>query len=362
MTNRIYPHMLAWREDPTDPDRPVLRDPEVRKLAAEIAPGSTASDLGGAFSLNVRLEPAGLVLRVHQPFMTKRRLEAQQDVRRRLAGQGLIVPVPLTWRGSPLLRCGSRWAELEEYLPHEMPAATIDSYLWLYGAMGELHRALDAIDVRAPRPYFATYGPPGTLLRWLPVTEAVVRHDPEAAAIARRLRGLIGRLRRQWTPASQLPMRLVHGDVKLRNVAPGADGGTVYLDFGFMAHRPRIHEPGYALTRMLLTLGAGEAPEGFAWETVPRLLDEYEAASGARLTTLELRALAPYAASAALYQAAVCGFLPDPAAALRDGERRRLMRIAEWLLARTESVLGGFQHAESGLPNPKRTDPGSAAP
>lgn len=340
MANRIYPHMLAWRENPSDPDRPVLSHPDVQRLAAEIAPGSTVTDLGGAFSLNVRLEPAGLVLRVHQPFMTRQRLEAQQEVRRRLAGLGLIAPMPMAWRGSTLLRCGGRWAELEEYIPHEMSAAAIDSYLWLYGAMGELHRALDATDVGVPRPYFATYGPPGTLLRWLPVTEVAVRDDPEAAAIARHLRRLIGQLCRQWVPARKLPMRLVHGDVKLRNVARGADGGTVYLDFGFLAHRPRVHDPGYSLARMLLTLGAGEAPEGFAWDNVPRLLSEYQAAAGARLTTMERRALAPYTASAALYQATVCGFLPHPAAALRDSERRPLMRIGEWLLTHPESVLG----------------------
>ena len=340
MMNRIHRHMLAWREDPSDPDRPLLSDPDVQRLAAEIAPSSAVTDLGGAFSLNVRLEPADLVLRVHQSFMTRRRLVAQQEVRRRLAGQGLTVPVPMEWRGSTLLRCGSQWAELEEYIPHEMPAATIDSYLWLYGAMGTLDRALDATDVRVPRPYFATYGPPGTLLRWLPVTEAAVRDDPEATVIARHLRRLIGQLRGQWVTARKLPMRLVHGDVKLRNVACGADGGTVYLDFGFMAHRPRVHEPGYALARMLLTLGAGEAPERFAWENVPRLLSAYEAAAGVRLTALERRALAPCTASVALYQSAVCRFLPDPAAALRDSERRPLMRIGEWLLTYPESVVG----------------------
>lgn len=340
MTNRIYPHMLAWKEDPSDPDRPTLDNPAVRRLVAEIAPGSTATDLGGAFSLNVRLEPAGLVLRVHQPFMTRRRLTAQQEVRQRLAKLGLIVPVPLAWRGSTLLRCGGRWAELEEYIQHEMPAPTIDSYLWLYGAMGELHRALDATDVRVPRPFFVPYGPPGTLMRWLPVLESAVRDDPEAVEIARHLRRLIGRLRSQWTPARELPVRLVHGDVKLRNVARRADGGTVYLDFGFMAHRPRVHELGYSLARMLLTMGVGQDPGSFTWEKVSRLVTEYEAAARAHLTPVEWQAWAPYTASVALYQAAASGFLPDPAATLRDSERRPLMRIGEWLLAHPEAVLG----------------------
>ncbi|MGI8404046.1 MAG: phosphotransferase [Thermomicrobiales bacterium] len=332
MTNWINPYMLAWREDPSDPDRLLLINPDVQRLGAEIAPSSTLTDLGGAFSLNVLLDPAGLVLRVHQPFVTKRRLEAQQAVRRRLVEVGLTTPVPMAWCDSTLLRCGARWAELEAYIPHEMLAATIDSYRWLFRAMGDLHRALDEIDMEVPRPYFATWGPPGTLLRWLPITEAAVRDDPEAVVIARHLRSLVGQLRRQWIPATKLPMRLVHGDVKLRNVARGADGETVYLDFGFMARRPRIHELGYALARMLLTLGAGEAPESFAWEIVPCLVAEYQDAAGTRLTAMELQALAPYAASVALFQATMCGLLSDPVTALRDDERRRLMRVGEWLL------------------------------
>jgi Ser/Thr protein kinase RdoA (MazF antagonist) len=272
--------MLAWREDPANPDRPVLSNPDVQRLAAEVAPDSTPIDLGGAYSLNVLLESAGLVLRVHQPVMSRRRLQAQQEVRHKLAEQGLTTPLPVEWRGSTLLRCGGRWAELEEYIPPEMPAATAESYVWLFLVMGELHRVLDAIDVTVPRPYFVPYGPPGTLLRWLPITEAAVHSDGEAVAIASHLRGLIGQLRQQWIPASELPVRLVHGDVKLRNVGQGANGETVYLDFGFMAHRPRVHELGYALARMLLTLGADEDPAGFAWERIPYLLREYEKAAG----------------------------------------------------------------------------------
>jgi hypothetical protein len=63
-------------------------------------------------SLNARLDSAGLVLRVHQPFVSRRRLLAAQDVRRRLADLGLVVPVPLHWRNSTVFRCGYRWAEL----------------------------------------------------------------------------------------------------------------------------------------------------------------------------------------------------------------------------------------------------------
>jgi hypothetical protein len=114
--------MLAWREDPADPDRPLLSHPAVGRLAAQIAPGSRATDLGGVMSLNVGLHPAGLVLRVHQPFATRPWLLARQAVRRALVplgAQGRIASGPGTrygdgarrlsgWRGS----CGVRSARV----------------------------------------------------------------------------------------------------------------------------------------------------------------------------------------------------------------------------------------------------------
>ena len=79
-------------------------------------------------------------------------------------------------------------------------------------ALGALHRALAALAVAVPRPLVAIYAPPGTLRRWLPATEAAVRGDAEAAAIAQLLRALVGRLRAQWVPARALPEQLIHGD------------------------------------------------------------------------------------------------------------------------------------------------------
>lgn len=64
------------------------------------------------------------------------------------------------------------------------------------------------------------------------MTEGAVRNNPEATVIVRHLGTLIGQLRRQWIPATKLPMRLVHGDVKVRNIVRGANGRTVYLNFG----------------------------------------------------------------------------------------------------------------------------------
>jgi Ser/Thr protein kinase RdoA (MazF antagonist) len=332
--------MLAWREDPADPDRPLLSNPNVQRLAAHIAPGSTATDLGGVMSLNVGLHPAGLVLRVHQPFVSRPRLLAIQEVRRRLAGQGLAVPIPLPWRGKTVVRCGNRWAELEAYLPNERPAPTPEAYTWLFGAMGALDRALAGLELPVPRPVYATYGPPSTLLRWLPVTESAARGDPEAAGIARLLRELVRRLRTQWVPATALPVQLVHGDVRLGNVCRTPEGKPLYLDFGFLARRPRVHELAYAIAWMVLALDGHRAPERFAWEHVARLIEEYETAAGTTLTAVEMQALAPYAAAVPLFQAAVAGFRDDAVEALRDGLRRPFMRVSEWLLAHPEALLG----------------------
>lgn len=67
-----HPHLLSlWKDDPADPDRASLDDPDVRRLATAIDPGSRVADLGGVMSLNVRLDRAGLVLRVHQPFVSR---------------------------------------------------------------------------------------------------------------------------------------------------------------------------------------------------------------------------------------------------------------------------------------------------
>jgi Ser/Thr protein kinase RdoA (MazF antagonist) len=327
-----------WGDDFADPYRPTAESADVQRLAAAMAPGARLTDLGGTMSLNARLEPGGLVLRVHQPFIARRRLLAVQAVRRRLAEQGLTVPVPVARRGATLFRCGRRWAELERYLPNEKPAPTPEAYAWLFRAMGDLHRALATIDLRVPRPLIATYGPPGSLRRWLPVAEAAVRANPEAAAVARWVRDLVGRLRRQWPPATGLPTQLVHGDIRLGNVCRAPDGGTIYLDFGFLAVRPRIHELAYSLAYMVLALGGCAAPGRFAWSMVPRLVADYEAAAQVRLTPAERRALAPCAAAVPLYHAAIAGFTVDPAKQLLGGHQIPFLRLAEWLLTHPDAI------------------------
>ena len=200
-------------------DRPALIDPDVQRLLAEVAPSDTPVDLGGTMSLNLRLQQAGLVLRVHRALVSRARLVALQRIRQGLAAAGLLVPAPLTWRGATLFRCGERWAELEPYLESTRPEPSPDAYVWMFGAMGALHRALATLDVAVPRPTVSTYGPPTTLLRWLPAAEVAVERDSKAAATMRRVRALVLRLRALWVPANALPVQLVHGDLRLATCA-----------------------------------------------------------------------------------------------------------------------------------------------
>jgi Ser/Thr protein kinase RdoA (MazF antagonist) len=333
-----HPRLLEWwTDDPADPDRPSLYDPHVQHLIAAISPQSHATDLGGMMSLNVRLDSSGLVLRVHQPFVSRQRLLAVQEVRRRLAGQGLVVPTPVCWNHTKVFRCKNRWAELEAYLPHERLTPALDAYAWLFRAMGALHGALRDLDLAVPRPLVATYAPPGSLRRWLPVTETAVQGDPDAADLARLLRALVQQLQRQWLPATELPVQLVHGDVRLSNVCRTADGRAVYLDFGFLARRPRIHELAYALAFMLLALDGHRSPDSFAWECIPRLVEDYEATANVRLTPAERRGLAPYTAAVPLYAAALDGFTENPVEKLRS--RLPFLHLSAWLLAHPTAFL-----------------------
>ena len=95
MTLKSHPHLRGWWTDnPLDPGRPTLDNPDVRRLITRIDAQAQATDLGGVMSLNARLEPAGVVLRVHQPFVSRARLLGLQAVRRQLTEQGLRVAVP----------------------------------------------------------------------------------------------------------------------------------------------------------------------------------------------------------------------------------------------------------------------------
>ena len=313
-------------------------DPDVARLVDEVAPGSPVSDLGGCTSLNLHLHSAGLVLRVHQPFVTRARVRGLREVRRRLVARGVLVAEPRMLGGRELFTCRGRFAELEAFVPHARREATWDSYVWMYRGLGRLHGGLRDLDTRLPRPVLSTYGPPSSLRRWLGATERAVRGDREAARVAERVRQLARALDARWIDGPALPTQLVHGDVRLSNVGLAPTGETAYLDFGFAALRPRVHDLAYALAWILLRPDSRGTAEAFPWGQVRALVAAYEDAAGTRLTQRERRALIPYTAAVPLYLTAIAGYMPDPAGHLLDDTRQAFLRIGEWLLANPDAA------------------------
>ncbi|MFI1094437.1 phosphotransferase enzyme family protein [Streptomyces sp. NPDC020917] len=306
-------------------------DAELRHLVEDLAPGDRPVDLRGTFSRNLHLPGAGLVLRVHPPTDSLRRVTAERALRRRLLDAGVRTARPVAWHGREAVRVGGRWAELEEYMPHRSQPP---GDAWLFGALGRLHRVLASLDLTVPRPAVATYGPPRSLRRWLAVTGPAVAHHPEATRTVARVRRLVARLDTRWVPATALPVHPVHGDAKTGNIVADAQGAAVYLDFGFAAVRPRVHDLAYALAwRLLPTADAG--PED---DLLARALTAYEQAASP-LSALERTALVPYAAAVPLYYAAVAGYTADPVAELTTGLRVPFLTLAERLLSPSPPLL-----------------------
>jgi Ser/Thr protein kinase RdoA (MazF antagonist) len=153
-----------------------------------------------------------------------------------------------------------------------------------------------------------------------------------------RTSDLLRRLERQWTPSTRLPQHLVHGDVPLGNVNRGPGGETVYLDFGFMARRPRIHDVAYATAFMLIALAAHRHPDEFYWPSIAHLIEEYEAASSTPLRSDERAALAGYTAAIPLYFTALAGFSRDPIRQLHA--HGPWLALSDWILSHPATLLG----------------------
>lgn len=340
MTADQHPQLVSWwKDDPSDPDRPRTDDPDVRRLADRIAPGSTSRDLGDVMSFSLALDSNGLVLRVHQSFVSRARLLALQQVRTRLAETGLIVPVAREWRGSTLFRCPRRWAELESFIPNTRLPVSWDSHEWLFERVGDLHRALASIQVAPPRPLVATWATPRSPRQWPAVTHAAVRHDSDAAEIARQVRELVRRLERIWVPPARLPAQLIHGDPRLSNIRRKPMGEPVSFDFGFAAVRPRVHGLAYAIAFVIVGMDAARNPQSFAWEMIPRLITTYERAAPMPLQLEERAALPSYALTVLLYHAALDGFTANPVESSRS--RLSWIHLAGWLLDHRDALGSG---------------------
>lgn len=95
-------------------------DPAVAALIDRVAAGDVWTDLGGAFNLNVRIDAAPpVVLRVHRPWVRRRRVAGLRRLRERLRHTPVRVAHPTTRvSGRDLVRVADRWAETSMSAAH----------------------------------------------------------------------------------------------------------------------------------------------------------------------------------------------------------------------------------------------------
>lgn len=191
---------------------------------------SSAVDLGGSSSLNLRVE--GLVVRVHRPCVTPERLAAIHVARRALLAAG--IP------GTPVLDVGvvdGLLAEVEAFVAHDdsmrTPALLRQGWPWLR----RVHEVL--VDVPAgPAPAFANAISSSAALAATRRGAARLRRwgDDELADRAVELAERLAVLE------SSQPEQLVHGDFWDGNVL-FRDGAVVLVgDLDFMGVRPVVDD------------------------------------------------------------------------------------------------------------------------
>jgi Ser/Thr protein kinase RdoA (MazF antagonist) len=255
---------------------------------------------------------------------------------------GLTVGAPQTVLGQELVSVGPWCVEAETFVRADRPPATWESYVWMFRAMGHLHRALDAgAPLELPPPEVATYASPDELRTLIATTAAAVASDEEAAALAADVRSMLDPLERQWTSPERLPRQVIHGDVRLGNVARATGGGVAYFDFGFAARRPRVHDLAYALFWIVLKPDDTGRAGDFDWRGATEFIDAYEDAAGAPLDEQERRSIGPYLAAVPMYLAAIASSTADPCDRIK--QETRSLEIARWVLDHPDEVafLGG---------------------
>jgi Ser/Thr protein kinase RdoA (MazF antagonist) len=314
-----------WTDDPHDPARTTISNPDVRRLIERIAPGAEAIDIGGTMSLNARLVPDDLVLRVHQPFVTHDRLLFEQRLRSTIAGDDIVTSPALSFDGQTVFDCGPRLAEFERHIPHQEPRHSPETYEWLFRQMAVAHERLALYNSKVAPALAATWAPPGSLRRWSAVTEAAFSSTPAGRDAARRLHAIVNYVRRDWTRPTDLPCQVIHGDFRLGNVCSLEDGRTLILDFGFADVRPRSHDLAYTLAFMLLALGE----DMWDIDRISTMVESYNSAASVPLGKQEVHSIPAYSVAVLLHALAHYGFTAKPLAQLPH--RLPFLQFAEWI-------------------------------
>jgi Ser/Thr protein kinase RdoA (MazF antagonist) len=280
--------------------RASANDRPVSALIDRLARGAGWTDIGGAFNLNVRIDAdPPVVLRVHRPWVRRRRVAGLRRLRERLQGTQVRVARPIPIAGGDLQRVAGRWAELEEFIGHVRPPAGEESYVRVFEELGRVHAALKAVwEPRPPDPLddHRTFG---QLRHWVGFTRR--RLGPRSEPVVHRMRRLAGELA-QLRKEVELPCAPIHGDYRLGNVGEMPDGSWATFDLDFARVRERLYDVAASLHHVA---HRGESIEP------RRLLDAYEGTAPERLTPDEHRWLPGALALVPLHRAATAGLVGD---------------------------------------------------
>jgi hypothetical protein len=228
LAGHCHDRIEAWTSPPPLPrwfgPRASTDDPAVSALIDRVAAGAGWPDIGGAFSLNVRIdaEPPA-VLRVHRAWPRPGRVAGLRRLRERRQRTQVRVARPIRIAGGDVLRVAGRWVELEEFIDHVQPSADEDSYVRLFEEPGRLHTALKAVWEPSPPEMLHTHDDLtfGQLRYSVGFTRR--RLGPRREPVVRRMRQLTGELSKLGK-GLELPCAPIHGDYKLGNVGELSDG------------------------------------------------------------------------------------------------------------------------------------------
>jgi Ser/Thr protein kinase RdoA (MazF antagonist) len=287
------PPLPRWFGPRASPD-----DPAVAALIAGVARGAGWVDIGGVFNLNVRIdvEPP-VILRVHRPWVRRRRVEGLRHLRERLRGTQVRVARPIRISGRDLLRVADRWAELEEFIDHVQPAAGEHSSVRLFEELGRFHTALKAVWDPSPPEPLDDHRTFGQLRYSIGFTRR--RLGPGSEPVVRRMRQLTGELSK-LRKRLELPCAPIHGDYKLGNAGELSGGSWATFDLDFVRVRERLYDIAGSMNHVL---------ESSAWLDPRRLLDAYEGTAPEPLTPDEHRWLPGALALIPLHWAATTGLV-----------------------------------------------------
>lgn len=282
--------------DWTDVRVPLTR--AVEEEISEIAglPGLTGwQDLGGNWSTNIAArqhgQPRVLVFRIHQRFVSKDRLLAEQHTRRVLGSAGLpsVGSLPI-FQGSTIARLRSgNLIEVEPFISSDAKMDSPERLIAGFATLGALHDALRSVSLTAAA-HAVTYANHLDAHLVDGRTRAGVDkikswRIPELATFVDRLPAHITSvLDREADLRFDQHVQVVHGDFWDNNVLFVNGEVAAVLDFGFMASRPRIDDLALPIWFYLL----GRAPsDPAAIDVVTAMVDAYDQTTSRPLTTAE---------------------------------------------------------------------------